>query len=389
VRVLHVNHTALMSGAEHSLLTLIDALPADVSAGVACPPGPLAEAVRDLQLPVHTLRGTDGSLKIHPVHTSRAVAEMARAAVRLRRLARLLGVDVVHANSIRAGIVSTLAARIGGAPAVVHVRDCMPPSPLASSIARLIGSGAAAVVANSLYTESAFAQSGFSGRSQVVLNAVDLPRFDPSKTDRAAARAALELPESTVTLAVVAQLTPWKGQDDAVRTVGLLKQACPDIRLLLVGSAKFESSATRYDNAAFVRSLRRLIDELDLGDEVVLVGERDDIPEILSAVDILLVPSWEEPFGRSISEAMAMGVPVAATRIGGPPELISDGEDGFLLPPRQPERWAAVLEPLVMSRDLRRRMGGTGRARALRRFSAQRHADEMLAVYREAARRQS
>jgi len=387
MRVLYVNHTSQISGAERSLLTLLAGLPSEVSATIAAPEGPFAEAVRALGLPVHRLQGTAGSLKLHPWHTPVALAQLGRAAAELRRLASRLDVDVVHANSIRAGIVSVLAARLGGPPAVVHVRDCLPPGALSRATRRLIGAGAAAIVSNSQYTQDRFLELGsrpparFSAR--VIYNAVDLDRFDPGRSERGEARAALGLDPAHLVLTVVAQLTPWKAQDDAVRIVARLKDLHPGVRLLLVGSAKFVAGATRYDNVAYVRSLERLVDELGVRAAVRWLGEREDVPRVLRATDIVLVPSWEEPFGRSVSEAMAMEVPVVATSVGGPAELVSHAREGLLLPPREPKRWADALEPLIEDPALRDEMGRAGRQRATAELGVDRHVDDVMSLYGE------
>src|SRR5262249_10952391 len=92
-------------------------------------------------------------------------------------------------------------------------------------------------------------------------------------------------------LAVIAQITPWKAQDDAIRIAQILRSEHPGLRLLLVGSTKFDSAATRYDNSAYLESLRRLAAAGPDEGLVSFLGERDDIPEILRAVDLLLVPS--------------------------------------------------------------------------------------------------
>jgi glycosyltransferase involved in cell wall biosynthesis len=185
-------------------------------------------------------------------------------------------------------------------------------------------------------------------------------------------------------LAVLAQLTPWKAQDDAVRAVHRLGEGGLDARLLLVGSAKFADSATRYDNPTYVRSLEGLIDRLGMGGRVSFLGEREDVPELLSAVDVVMVPSWEEPFGRAVAEAMAMGVPVAATSAGGPAELIDDGVEGLLLPPREPEAWSRALADLLPDRERRVRMGRAARERAAAQLAVEHHVEAVLDAYREA-----
>ncbi|HTR88682.1 MAG TPA: hypothetical protein VMG62_01065, partial [Solirubrobacteraceae bacterium] len=109
MRVLYVNHTAEVSGSERSMLSLLAALPESVQACVATPPGALDEAVRALGLAVTPIASTTGSLRLHPLHTPRALAEMSRAALQLHGAARRQRAEVVHANSIRAGIELALA----------------------------------------------------------------------------------------------------------------------------------------------------------------------------------------------------------------------------------------------------------------------------------------
>jgi L-malate glycosyltransferase len=378
VRALYVNHTSRISGGELSLISLLEALPARVEASVACPEGPLAERLRGTAIEVVSIGGTDGSLRLHPTRTPRAVAEMVRASIQVRRAAKEVGADLVHANSIRAGIVATGLPGARPAPTVVHVRDCLPPGPVSAIALRAIGR-ADALIANSAHTRSTLGPAADGAR--VVHNAVDCARFDRGELSRAASRARLGLDERRRTLAVVAQITPWKAQDDAIRIVRELLPSHPDLQLLLVGSAKFDSAATRYDNAAYLRSLKQLVAELELTESVRFLGERDDVPAVLSAVDLLLVPSWQEPFGRAVIEAMAAGVPVVATDVGGPPEILAERACGLLLPPRQPPVWAAAIDDLLRDPARLTAMGERGRAEARRRFGLERHVAATLAVY--------
>jgi L-malate glycosyltransferase len=375
--VLYVNHTSHVGGGEHSLLTLVAGLPPSVRPVIACPPGELARASAAQGVVVERVPGTDSSLRLHPWHTPRGVVEIGRAALAVRRLADGVGADLVHANSIRAGIAASLAARAGGRPAIVHVRDCVPPSTTARLARWLIARGAAAVIANSAYTARAFGVPG----ARPVHSPVDLARFDPARMGGARPRTALGLSPDDVVLAVVGQITPWKGQIDAIRALGVLRARRPSLRLLIVGAPKFVERATRHDNRAYLRELHALVARERLEQYVRFLGERADIPEVLAACDVVLAPSWEEPFGRSIVEAMAMGVPVVATSAGGPAEIVRDGVDGLLVPPRRPERWAEAIERLAISPAARAEMGRQARSRAVERFGVPAHVAAMLAVY--------
>lgn len=381
-----MNHTAEVSGAERSLLSLLAALPETVDRRAAVPPGRLVGEIERLGIPVSPIAGTAGSLRLHPVHTPRAVAEMSLAALQVRRLARRHGVDLVHANSIRAGIVLGLA-RLSARATVVHVRDCLPPGPLTTASLRLIAT-ATTVVANSRYTARSVQAAAPSAHLEVVHNPVDLARWDPARIDRDAARARLGTSgQRQLLLGVVAQLSPWKGQGTAIEALRLLRDEGIDAHLLLIGSAKFVARATRFDNEAYVAGLRARVTEAGLEDRVSWLGEREDVPELVRALDILLLPSLEEPFGRALIEAMALGVPVISTDVGGPPEIIEQGREGYLLSPHEPAAWAQAIRRIAESPDRGREMGLAGRRRVEAAFTAEHHAAAMLEIYERAIAR--
>jgi glycosyltransferase involved in cell wall biosynthesis len=201
-------------------------------------------------------------------------------------------------------------------------------------------------------------------------------------------RAQLRLPQAALCIGVVGQITPWKGQLDAIRALALLRDRFPAAHLLLVGEVKFARRSTRYDNVAYAAELRSEIGRQDLWDRVQLLGERSDLPDVMSAMDVLLVPSWEEPFGRVVIEAMALGVAVIATSVGGTVEIITDGVDGLLLGPREPEAWAAALARLIESAELRSRIGEAAATRAAD-FDLGIHLAAMRGVFDDAHRNQS
>lgn len=388
--VLYVNHTAEVGGGERSLLTLLAGRTEGLRPCVATPAGPLAAAVRGLGIATTPIIGTAGSLRAHPLHTPRALGELSLAALQVRRAARRRGVRLIHANSVRAGIALGLA-RPTGAATVVHVRDCLPAgSPLARATAGLIAASATRIVANSRYTARTLQALAPGARVQVVHNPVDLERFDPARIDRARVRARLarELGwtdgEPRLLLGVVAQITPWKGQSTAVEALRLLTAEGIDARLLLVGSVKFRARSTRLDNLAYQSRLRARIAAAGLEGRVHWLGEREDVPELVRALDVLLAPSHEEPFGRTLIEAMALGVPVLATRVGGPPEIVTDGREGFLLPPGQPRAWSDALRRIAQRPELAAELGGAGRRRVLKAFTVKRHSEAMLEVYAQA-----
>lgn len=381
MRVLYVNQTAQTSGAEHSLLTLVDALPAGWRPVLACPPGALADAARDRGVEHRAIRGTDASFRLHPTRTPRALAELAWGAAEIRRLVARERPDVVHANTARAGLLACLASAAGGPPLVVSFREPLADNAAGTATQRVIGARAAAIVPNSAYMAGRVPVAAAATDVHVVHNAVDVRRFGPAGADRPGVRAELGLADDTPVVGVVGQLTPWKGQLEAIEMLALLRRRCPEVVLLVVGSAKFDAVATRWDNRAYAQELRDRAAALGLGDAVRFVGERSDVPAVMSALDVLVMPSWWEAFGRVAVEGMALGLPVVASSTGGAPELLRDGHEGRLLAPRDPAAWADAVGALLDDPGRRAAMGRAAAVHAREAFSPGRHAARMVEVY--------
>src|SRR6185437_4817404 len=211
---------------------LLGALPRELQARMASPPGALAGEAQARGLPWTSIAGTAGSLRLHPLHTPVALSQMTAAAAQVSRAVARHEIELVHANSIRAGIVLGLARRSpipglrlpGEVATVVHVRDCLPPGAASRATLRLIASSASAIVANSAYTAASVRALAPRAAPEVVHNPVDLRRFDPAALDREGARALLgEAGRRRLLLGVVAQLSPWKGQDTAIEALGTLR----------------------------------------------------------------------------------------------------------------------------------------------------------------------
>jgi glycosyltransferase involved in cell wall biosynthesis len=367
----------MVSGAERSLLDLLHALPPEIEPLLASPPGPLRAAVaaagwHHIELPQMT-----ASLRMHPVHTARGIGALVSSALRLARVAQRLEIDLVHANTIQAGVAAGLARRFGAPPVIAHVRDCLPRTFAARAVQRWIATSADAVIANSTYTAECFGR----GKVDVIPPAIDVDAFEPDAAPRERVRRELGIADGDPVLTIVAQITPWKGQAEAIEMLEGVRLRFPTAHLLIVGEPKFQFAATRYDNAAYLEELKDRIRASGLDGAVHFTGEREDIQNILAATDVLLAPSWEEPFGRSIVEASAMALPVVATSIGGPSEIIEDGVNGVLLPPREPDRWVPVLVDLLEDPRRRSEMGERARENA-DQYSRARQVRQVIDVYR-------
>jgi glycosyltransferase involved in cell wall biosynthesis len=382
MKVLYLNHTSQVSGAERSLVELLASMPDRVETLVACPAGRLADECRARGARVEEVQGTDGSLRLHPVRTPRAVAELAIAGQQVARIARRRRVDIVHANSIRSGL-SMAAVAPWCPPVLVHVRDCLPRG-LATRLTKLaLHRTATAVAANSDWTGAHFRLEGSTTPIRTVYSAIDVERFCPDAEDRSAARTALGAGPGEPLLGVIAQITPWKGQFEAIQILRGLRERFPSAHLALVGEPKFTDVATRYDNVAYLQRLRDEISRHDLDDAVSFLGEREDIVSVMRALDVALVPSWEEPFGRVVAEAMAVGTVVVATEVGGPAEIIDDNVSGLLASPGDIDAWVAKVTRVLADDAFAERLRLSGRTSSIARFSRDSLAGEVLSLYEE------
>jgi glycosyltransferase involved in cell wall biosynthesis len=385
MRILFTNHTSSWSGAEVSLMRVLEGLRHDHEVSVACPGGGLlTEAVQRAGARWLPIPPVDVSLRPHPVHTSAGLARMRAAGAALAWASSEARAQVIHANTPRAGLVAAAARRRGAAPFVVRAHEHLPRSPMGRAARLVIVRTASSVAAVSDYTTAAFNEGLLHPIATRVYNSIDHARFDRGRVCRAGLRRQLGLSPRALLLGEVAQITPWKGQDTAVRALAQVREAGLDAHLVLVGSVVFAGKAVRHDNNAFLQGLERLSAELGVAHAVHFLGQRADVPEIVKDLDLTMLPSWEEPFGLATVESLAMGTPPLVGSIGAGPELVQDGVTGRVLEPRRPELWAAAAHELLTDPVARRRLAARGPAAATP-FSDDAHARGMLALYQAAA----
>jgi L-malate glycosyltransferase len=381
MRILFVNHTSSASGAEQGLLRLVNGLKTAHTVSVACPPhGALAEMVDAAGVERLALPAFEASMRPHPLYTPVGLVRLGAGGLALARMTRRLHPDLLHANTSRAGLMCGIARRLGGPPVVVHLRDDLPRSRLGRATRSTLARTASAIVAVSGYTAARFNDGLDRPVATHVYNSIDLDRFDPDRVSPAPLRQELGVAEDAVLLGQVAQITPWKGQHTAIRVVAELRRQGLDAHLLIMGHVAFGGRGVRYDNHAYLGSLHSLVEELDVGSAVHFMGQRDDVAGLLGALDLSLLPSVNEPFGRATVESMAMGTPPLVSDAGSGPELVEDGVSGRTLPLDSPLLWAAAARELLTDRAALARMGWRARESAAR-FSDAAQVRDILAVY--------
>ncbi len=182
------------------------------------------------------------------------------------------------------------------------------------------------------------------------------------------------LPHHAPLVGNVAALVPHKGQRHLIEAAMLVLRQVPDARFVIAGEGELRES------------LERAIKENRLEKHVMLAGFRPDVLSLHKAFDIFVMSSVTEGLGTSLLDAMAAGKPIVATTAGGIPEVVVDGETGFLVPPRDHQAMADALVKLLKDPELRKKMGHAGLVRARRKFSADRMVQETLKVYKHVAK---
>ncbi|MBW3638901.1 MAG: glycosyltransferase [Actinobacteria bacterium] len=376
IRVVYLDHVARLSGGELALLRTLPPLLDRVEAIVVlAEDGPLAERLRAIGVEVIALPLADDVRDVRRAGaptaalSPRTLWRLLRYIEATARLLRRLDADLVHTNSLKAAIYGGLAGRLARVPVVWHVRDRIAddylPRPavlLVRLASRLLPT---AVVANSQATLATLRPRR---RSAVVASPVVPDSVVPS-------HGVLQRGSGGFTVGVVGRLAEWKGQHVFLDAFAQVFAGSP-ARAWLVGSAMFGEEA-------YEQRLRDQVVSLGIDEQVDFRGFREDVDAELAEMDVVVHCSvLPEPFGQVVIEAMSAGRPVIASAEGGPAEVVTDGVDGLLVPPRDPALLAAALRRLFEDPGLRQRLAVAGRETALG-YSPERTAEGLMAVYRQ------
>ena len=203
---------------------------------------------------------------------------------------------------------------------------------------------------------------------KVVYNGADPVRFQglPTKLE---VRRALGIPSDEIVLTTVASLTPQKGHETLLQALKYVVAEHPDVLSVLVGDGGLREE------------LQTLCAKLRLSDHVLFMGKRDDVPNILAASDIFVLPSLWEGLGLAVIEAWMVGLPVVVSQVDGLTEIVHEGENGFLVPPNSPKELAERLLRLVEDRQLAIHIGRRGQEIALQRFTIQESTHQIMNIY--------
>lgn len=314
-----------------------------------------------------------------PVAIPREIQPLAalRALWQLYRLIRQLRPHIVHTQTPQAGAVARMAAWLAGTPIVIHTAHAFPfhrrPRWAFVVIERWAARMADLVMVD---TESVRAE-GLRHRivrdpSKIITvpMGIDLKKFSPSPEGFDSLRQTLGLGPNDLVVGTVARLVPDKGLECFLRMAARIWAVRSDVRFLIVGDGPLRAS------------LEQLTDTLDLRPHVIFTGHRTDIPALMEAMDLFVLPTLREGFGVVFAEAMAMGKATVGSRIGPVAEVIEDGVTGYLASPDSAEDFAERALELLRDEAKRRAFGEAGRRRVEKLFTEERMCETIERHYR-------
>jgi glycosyltransferase involved in cell wall biosynthesis len=299
-----------------------------------------------------------------------------RYPVGLMRLARFLRrerIDIIHAHLFEPSVVGLLAGTLAGTPVRVMTRHY---SDYHSRIGKkwhvrldqLCTSLSHRVIAVSGHTARHLVEveNTPGEKVSVVMNGIDFERVEVSRGDaRARIRKEFDCEDKHL-LVIVARLHPEKGHHYLFQALPEIRRRCTKpVRLLVAGVGTFDAAYREEVTAAGCADLVRFL------------GFRKDSPDLIAAADLLILPSLAEAFGLVLTEALYLGTPVVATRVGGIPEIVRDGVDGVLVPSADSPALADAIIRLLEDSAERGRLAGAGRDRVINRFRF----EEMVRCY--------
>ncbi|MEA5571580.1 glycosyltransferase family 4 protein [Calothrix sp. UHCC 0171] len=274
--------------------------------------------------------------------------------------------DVIYANTQKALVVGAIASFISRRPLVYHLHDILSPEHFSKTnrtiAITLANRFAKLIIANSQASKQAFIEAG--GKENIIeiaYNGFDSNLYQISNDESTQIRQELGLDNKFI-IGHFSRLSPWKGQHILIEA---LAKSPENAVVILVGDALFGEQE-------YVEQLHQQVNNLGLENRVKFLGFRNDIPQLMSACDLIAHTSIAaEPFGRVIVEGMLCGKPVIAAKAGGAIEIVEDGVNGFLVTPNQPQELAVVINQCMQEIEKTQILANNARKSAIARFDVE------------------
>jgi L-malate glycosyltransferase len=292
-------------------------------------------------------------------------------------------IQIVHSYNFYANVFSIPAARMAGVPCIVaSIRDMGAyMTPAQSRVHKWVCRLADRILVNASAIREWLIGQGYDARKiSVIRNGLDYS--DYCKELKAAhLRKELGLPDTSRLVVLVSRLAPKKGVECFLEAAARIASRCNEIYFLVVGDAFISNNGVVERDIKYCEKLKQIAWRLGIGTRVFFIGQRADVPRILSEASVSVLPSFSEGLSNTLLESMAAGVPVVATDVGGTPELIEHGEHGLLVPAGDPEKLTEAVCQILDNPFLARKLAELARDRIKRHFSLDRMVHETEDMY--------
>jgi glycosyltransferase involved in cell wall biosynthesis len=381
-KVLIVSRVGFLGGVERTILTLLEGLSTHGFAAVlACPPqGTLADAARALGVELAACPFDRLRITLDPRVLARYPLAWRQGSHAVELHCRERGIDVIHAHHPVGALYARRATRRLRIPMVLHMHETLPARRLYAIAMRFAIQDAAGIlcVSRAAY-DLAISIGAPPARTRVVHNGVD-QRFFGNLSGQPVPD---ELRQAGMGphIGLFGVLEPRKAQHHFLEAAALLTERFPEARFWLIGTAALK------DKASYAARLRQMAATPPLRGRVILQDFQADVARWIGAMDVVVQCSVsDESFGMALAEALVIGRPVVATRVGGMPEVVRDGETGLIVPPNDPAALAAALTRLLEAPALREAFASRGRQDARTRFTPTVYCGAVAAAYASALR---
>lgn len=385
--VLYIAHSANLYGGELCLFNLVSKLDRSRFQPVVVLPknGPLKQKLEDAHVTVEVIPSITAWLTKRQgiqrlLHFLAVVPLILFSVWRLHQIIARYQADLIHTNSLVI-IDGALAARLTGLPHVWHARELLVPQTVFNflfgpSVAlSIINYLSDQIIAISAGIRQVFCQQVDCSKVRVVYDGIPIEEFQKTGSG-VSIRSQFGFSRDTFLVGEIGMVTGIKGYEELVKAASIVRQTISNVKFIGIGG-NLKSDLT------YQHKLLELINNLNLQDVFILTGYRHDVAEILSELDLLVLPSHSEGFGLVLVEAMAAGKPVIGTKVGGIPEIIEDGITGFLIPPHSPDKLAQAIIKILENPDLAHNMGSRGRQKAEIQFNLQQSINEIQKIYEQ------
>ncbi len=336
-------------------------------------PGPLEPILKEEGFPVYIQNlGILRRKYVNPSGLANRLRKNLRAYRFLSELNRKYKFEFVYSNTL-AVVVGAYWAQRNEIPHQWHIHEIFPgPKPLVKFICSLMDSTTPKPIAVSHAVANHWQPLLKKSRIQVIHNGIPYGEF---LEDLPQAKEKVGLPEDQLIIGMVGRVNPHKGQPFFLEVAERIAKKYSKIHFVMVGDP-----FSGYE--PILEDLKQKIVDNKLEDRVSYLGYRTDVPDLMRAMDIFVLPSiFQDPFPTVVLEAMASALPVVATDSGGSVEMVVDGETGFLIPVGNVELAAEALEKLILSPELRIEFGKAGRKRVLLEYSLESFEEKIKLVY--------